>query len=134
MESKVEDLSLPNAVVQRIIKEAVPPGTIVAKDARLAISRATSLFVLYIGQAAMEFAIKNKRKTVKESDLIDALKEAEFEDLIPLLEKEMIIAKEKKAKKAADKKSKKESEESVEKPDEDAQEDPENQDVMEVEV
>ena len=39
MESKVEDLSLPNAVVQRIIKEAVPPGTIVAKDARLAISR-----------------------------------------------------------------------------------------------
>ena len=50
----------------------------------------------------MEFAIKNKRKTVKESDLIDALKEAEFEDLIPLLEKEMIIAKEKKAKKAQD--------------------------------
>ena len=50
----------------------------------------------------MEFATKNKRKTVKESDLIDALKEAEFEDLIPLLEKEMIIAKEKKAKKAQD--------------------------------
>ena len=50
----------------------------------------------------MEFATKNKRKTVKESDLIDALKEAEFEDLIPLLEKEMILAKEKKAKKAQD--------------------------------
>ena len=60
--------------------------------------QATSLFVLYIGQSAMEFATKNKRKTVKESDLIEALKDAEFEDLIPLLEKEMALAKEKKAK------------------------------------
>ena len=64
--------------------------------------QATSLFVLYIGQSAMEFATKNKRKTVKESDLIEALKDAEFEDLIPLLEKEMALAKEKKAKKASD--------------------------------
>ena len=31
MGDKVEDLSLPNAIVQRIIKEALPPGTIVAK-------------------------------------------------------------------------------------------------------
>jgi len=31
MGDKVEDLSLPNAVIMRIIKEALPPGTIVAK-------------------------------------------------------------------------------------------------------
>ena len=31
MSDKVEDLSLPNAVVARIIKEALPPGSIVAK-------------------------------------------------------------------------------------------------------
>jgi histone H3/H4 len=30
-DNKVEDLSLPNAVVTRIIKEALPPGTIVGK-------------------------------------------------------------------------------------------------------
>ena len=37
---------------------------------------------------------------MKESDIIEALNEADFDDLVPLLEKEMEIAKEKKAKKA----------------------------------
>ena len=39
----------------------------------MGISRATSLFILYIGQAAMEIANDNKRKTVKESDVLKAL-------------------------------------------------------------
>ena len=43
------------------------------KDAKMGISRATSLFILYIGQAAMEIANDNKRKTVKESDVLKAL-------------------------------------------------------------
>ena len=43
------------------------------QDAKLGISRATSLFVLYIAQAAMENANDNKRKTVKESDVTKAL-------------------------------------------------------------
>jgi hypothetical protein len=47
-----------------------------------------------------------QRKTVKESDVLEALKEAEFEDLIPLIEKDMEVAKAKKAKKAESKKSK----------------------------
>ena len=41
---------------------------------------------------------------MKESDVLAALEEADFDDLIPLLNKEMELAKEKKAKKAASKK------------------------------
>merc|ERR1712131_506607 len=100
MSEKIEDLNLPNAVVTRIIKEAVPKGTIISKDAKLGISRATSLFVLYIAQAAMENANDNKRKTVKESDVTKALEEADFDDLIPLIEKDLEDAKLKKSKKA----------------------------------
>merc|ERR1712131_72100 len=102
MSEKIEDLNLPNAVVTRIIKEAVPKGTIISKDAKLGISRATSLFVLYIAQAAMENANDNKRKTVKESDVSKAL-EADFDDLLPLIEKDLEEAKLKKSKKATQK-------------------------------
>merc|ERR1711911_334444 len=59
-------------------KEAIPPGSIVSKDAKMGISRATSLFILYIGQAAMEIANDNKRKTVKESDVLKALEGKEM--------------------------------------------------------
>lgn len=47
MAERPEDLNLPNAVVTRIIKEALPTGVNVGKDARLAISKAASVFVLY---------------------------------------------------------------------------------------
>merc|ERR1711962_1055774 len=96
MSEKFEELNLPNAVITRIIKEAIPPGSIVSKDAKMGISRATSLFILYIGQAAMEIANDNKRKTVKESDVLKALEEADFDEMIPLIEKELEEVKNKK--------------------------------------
>ncbi|CAG5111807.1 Oidioi.mRNA.OKI2018_I69.chr2.g6080.t1.cds [Oikopleura dioica] len=111
MSDKVEDLSLPNAVVARIIKEALPPGSIVAKDAKLAIAKATSLFIVYLSQTATEVASNNKRKTLKESDIIDALSETEFDDLVPLVKSELEAAKVKKANKAKEKKEKKAEEE-----------------------
>jgi len=111
MSDKVEDLSLPNAVVARIIKEALPPGSIVAKDAKAAIAKATSLFIVYISQTASELASNNKRKTLKETDILDALTETEFDDLVPLVMSELQAAKVKKANKAKDKKDKKVEEE-----------------------
>ena len=43
------DLELPLSVVSKIIKESLPHGVVVSKDARIAISRAASIFVLYWG-------------------------------------------------------------------------------------
>lgn len=44
MIEKVQDLYLPNAVIGRIIKDALPDGISVAKEARSAISSAASVF------------------------------------------------------------------------------------------
>lgn len=44
MTDKIQDLNLPNAVVVRLIKEALPDGINVGKEARSAIARAASIF------------------------------------------------------------------------------------------
>lgn len=44
MVDKIQDLNLPNAVVARLIKEALPDGINVGKEARSAIARAASIF------------------------------------------------------------------------------------------
>lgn len=43
----VEDLQLPLSVVSKIIKDSLPPGVIVSKEARMAMSKAASVFILY---------------------------------------------------------------------------------------
>lgn len=47
MAEKPEDLGLPNAVVNRIINEALPPQTNVSGEARRVIGKTASVFVLY---------------------------------------------------------------------------------------
>ncbi|XP_024152039.1 DNA polymerase epsilon subunit 3 [Oryzias melastigma] len=79
MAEKPEDLNLPNAVITRIIKEALPDGVNVSKEARRAISQAASVFVLYATSCANNFALKAKRKTLNAGDVMAAMEEMEFE-------------------------------------------------------
>ncbi|KAG5899789.1 hypothetical protein JTB14_006124 [Gonioctena quinquepunctata] len=86
MAEKLEDLNLPNASVQKIIKEALPDSVNIGKDARSALSRAASVFVLYVTSQASNEAQKNSRKTLIGKDVIKALEELEFETFIQPLE------------------------------------------------
>ncbi|XP_070614474.1 DNA polymerase epsilon subunit 3 [Erythrolamprus reginae] len=87
MAERPEDLNLPNAVITRIIKEALPEGVNVSKEARSAISRAASVFVLYATSCANNFARKGKRKTLNAGDVISAMEEMEFQRFVgPLKE------------------------------------------------
>uniref|UniRef100_A0A8C6YGX0 DNA polymerase epsilon subunit 3 n=1 Tax=Naja naja TaxID=35670 RepID=A0A8C6YGX0_NAJNA len=87
MAERPEDLNLPNAVITRIIKEALPDGVNVSKEARSAISRAASVFVLYATSCANNFARKGKRKTLNAGDVISAMEEMEFQRFVgPLKE------------------------------------------------
>ncbi|XP_014824606.1 PREDICTED: DNA polymerase epsilon subunit 3 [Poecilia mexicana] len=79
MAERPEDLNLPNAVITRIIKEALPDGVNVSKEARRAISQAASVFVLYATSCANNFAMKAKRKTLNAGDVLAAMEEMEFE-------------------------------------------------------
>ena len=78
-----EDLNLPLSVVNRLIKDALPPGHMVAKDARLAIARAASVFVLYCTHHASAQAVDQSRKTLKDIDVFHGLREMELDVLIP---------------------------------------------------
>ena len=62
MAERPEDLNLPNAVITRIIKEALPDGVNISKEARSAVSRAASVFVLYATSCANNFAMEGKRE------------------------------------------------------------------------
>ncbi|RZB40063.1 CBFD NFYB HMF domain containing protein [Asbolus verrucosus] len=86
MAEKLEDLNLPNLTVQKIIKDALPDGVNVGKDARSALSRATSIFVLYITSQASKEAQKANRKTLLGQDIIAALEELEFEEFVEPLQ------------------------------------------------
>lgn len=44
MVDKIQDLNLPATVVTRLIKDALPDGINVGKEARTAIARAASIF------------------------------------------------------------------------------------------
>ncbi|CAN8004662.1 unnamed protein product [Ixodes hexagonus] len=82
MAERPEDLHLPVSVVTRIVKDALPDGVNVSKEARVALSKAASVFVLYATSCANNFAVKSKRKTVTGADIISAMEEMEFDSLV----------------------------------------------------
>jgi DNA polymerase epsilon subunit 3 len=86
MAEKLEDLNLPNLTVQKIIKDALPDNVNVGKDARSALSRAASIFVLYITSQATKEAQKVNRKTLLGLDIIKALEELEFDEFVEPLQ------------------------------------------------
>uniref|UniRef100_A0A1E1XT91 DNA polymerase epsilon subunit 3 n=1 Tax=Amblyomma sculptum TaxID=1581419 RepID=A0A1E1XT91_AMBSC len=85
MAERPEDLNLPLSVVTRIVKDALPDGVNVSKEARAALAKAASVFVLYTTSCANNFAMKGKRKTVTGADIISAMEEMEFESFIDTL-------------------------------------------------
>lgn len=82
MAEKLEDLNLPNAVVTRIIKEALPDGVTVGKEARVAVAKAASIFILYLTTAANTIAKKGNRKTISGPDVLQAMEDIEFDRFI----------------------------------------------------
>ncbi|XP_059404130.1 DNA polymerase epsilon subunit 3-like [Carassius carassius] len=114
MAERPEDLNLPNAVITRIIKEALPDGVNVSKEARRAISQAASIFVLYATSCANNFALKAKRKTLNAGDVMSAVEEMEFERFLqPLREALEAYKKGQKGKKEATEQKRKDKEKKI---------------------
>lgn len=92
MAEKLEDLNLPNASVQKIIKEALPESINIGKDAKAALSRAASVFILYVTSEASKGAHKDGRKTLLGQDVIKAIEKLEFDEFMePLQEAHKIF-------------------------------------------
>lgn len=86
MAEKVEDINLPNGIITRLIKEALPDGVNIAKDMKTAITKAASVFILHLTSASTIVATNNKRKTISGADVLKALKDIEMERFIPEME------------------------------------------------
>ena len=79
------EIELPNAIVTKIIRESLPQGVIVSKECRQAIAKAASIFVLYCTSSANNLVMENKRKTLRDIDILSALDEMDFSEFIPKL-------------------------------------------------
>ena len=85
MASRPEEFSLPMTTINRVIKESLPEGTIVSKEAKLALMKATCVFILYSTSISNEFAAKAKRRTLHAEDLFQALEDMELTEFVPEL-------------------------------------------------
>jgi len=81
-----EVLDLPGAIVNRIIKTALP-DTVLSKDARAALTKSASIFALYLTSAAQEIASGEGKKTIMPKHVITALQDLDFDDLVEPVEK-----------------------------------------------
>jgi DNA polymerase epsilon subunit 3 len=86
-----DEYSIPNAIVARLMKEALGEGSqlSVSKDARAAIARSTQVFIQYLTSVAQEFASKSKRATIFPDDVFAALEEVQFNSWVTTLRSEL---------------------------------------------
>ncbi|CAL8084874.1 unnamed protein product [Calicophoron daubneyi] len=89
MAENSDELYLPNAVILRIIKDSLPDRMLVSREARSAISKSASSFILYVTSLASTHCEAAKRKTLQVSDILAALKEMQFGHYVSTLEKFM---------------------------------------------
>ncbi|KAG2179406.1 hypothetical protein INT44_006252 [Umbelopsis vinacea] len=86
MSTSIDDNELPKANVTRILKHALPASTALQKDAKLAISKASTVFINYLSATANDIAKSANHKTITAPDVFKALEVLELEDFVPKLQ------------------------------------------------
>ncbi|KAI9550077.1 putative D polymerase epsilon subunit 3-like [Daphnia sinensis] len=104
MAERPEDLNLPNSIVARIIKDSLPEGVNVSKEARTAIAKAASVFVLYCTSCSNNLAMRANRKIISGQDVLGAMADMEFERFIEPLQASLEEAVAKRKQEKSDKK------------------------------
>ncbi|WCJ41830.1 DNA polymerase epsilon subunit 3 [Euphorbia peplus] len=78
---------LPKAIVRRVVKDkladcSVDGDLIVHKDALTAFSESARIFIHYLSATANDICKESKRQTIKAEDVLQALEEIEFPELV----------------------------------------------------
>ncbi|KAJ2778047.1 hypothetical protein GGI15_004299 [Coemansia interrupta] len=96
----IDDLDFPKAVLTRIVKASLPDNIAIQKDARLAVSKASTVFVSYLAATANDCARESGHKTIMTNDVFKALEAVGLGDFIEKLQADLAVyaahAKEKK--------------------------------------
>ncbi|KAK8216659.1 histone-fold-containing protein [Phyllosticta capitalensis] len=86
----VEDLNLPKTMVNRLAKGALPANFSVQSVAQSAISKSATVFVNYLTAHASDIAARQNKKTIQPKDVLDALRELEFDMFVKRTNDELI--------------------------------------------
>lgn len=82
MVERIQDLNLPNTNITKIIRDSLPSDVNMDKEARVAIARATSVFIMYLSSNAAAIAHKHNHKTFSAQDVLDSISEMEFKSFL----------------------------------------------------
>lgn len=82
MVERIQDLNLPNSNITKIIKDSLPADVNMDKEARIAIARATSVFIMYVSSNAAAIAHKQSHKTFSAQDVLKSISEMDFKSFI----------------------------------------------------
>ncbi|OAP56153.1 hypothetical protein AYL99_09332 [Fonsecaea erecta] len=80
----IDDLLLPRSLISRLSRGVLPPNTSLQKDALLALTRSATVFISYLAHHANEQSQLRHKKTVGVQDVMAALKEIEFGNVMEL--------------------------------------------------
>ncbi|KAJ2386129.1 hypothetical protein GGI05_004478 [Coemansia sp. RSA 2603] len=132
----IDDLDFPKAVLTRIVKASLPDNIAIQKDARLAVSKASTVFVSYLAATANDCARESGHKTIMTNDVFKALEAVGLGDFIDRLQADLAVyaahVKEKKELAAKNKAGEAEEEQEAEvEPEADAEEDVEEEEEEE---
>uniref|UniRef100_A0A6V1RK43 Transcription factor CBF/NF-Y/archaeal histone domain-containing protein n=1 Tax=Heterosigma akashiwo TaxID=2829 RepID=A0A6V1RK43_HETAK len=81
-ENKPPEFEPPQACIQRIVKAVLPDNIQIGKDAKAAFARAAGIFIMYLTACANDFCRESKRQTITGPDVMMAISELEFHDLV----------------------------------------------------
>lgn len=85
----LEESTLPRSIITRLAKSAIPEGSMIQKDAILAILKSSTVFVNRLCDEANEITKKNGKKTIVPADILAAIKEMDFGEFVPRMEAEL---------------------------------------------
>ncbi|KIY02173.1 uncharacterized protein Z520_02311 [Fonsecaea multimorphosa CBS 102226] len=80
----IDDLLLPRSLISRLSRGVLPPNTSLQKDALLALTRSATVFISYLAHHANEQSQLRHKKTLGVQDVMVALKEIEFGNVMEL--------------------------------------------------
>ncbi|KAG0197734.1 hypothetical protein BGX28_008740 [Mortierella sp. GBA30] len=88
MSTSIEDNELPKAILTRIMKNVLPENTNIQANAKLAMTKSTTLFINYLASAANDVAASAGHKIVSGAHVLKALESIDLEEMVPRLTEE----------------------------------------------
>ncbi|KAM0814608.1 hypothetical protein AB5N19_00398 [Seiridium cardinale] len=84
----IEDLNLPKSIITRLAKGVLPPNTQIQANAILAMTKAATVFINHLANAANERTMNSNKKTIMPPDVFEALDDIEYPEFKDLVQQE----------------------------------------------